>query len=301
MRALSIAWKDVRHVYRDVAGLAMMLVAPLVLSFALGAAFGAGDSFSIPPVKTVVVDQDGGAGAGAPAAGALIVDALGGPEIADLLTVTRADTPEAARADVDSGEAGVAVIIPQGLSTALMGTGSAQVEVYKDPTLDIGPAIVTSVVQSVVQSLDGARAAALSSVQLATSLGVTDPTELSGLAGSTAEAFGAKAGATAPITLEERAPVTPGAEAPKRPNVASQVLLGMMVFFMLFGAATPARSILDEHREGTLARLFTTPTSRSVILGGKYIAVFLVVLIQSTILLLPAVFSWGRTGESWGP
>ena len=80
--------------------------------------------------------------------------------------------------------------------------------------------------------------------------------------------------------------MTPGAEAQKRPNVASQVLVGMMLFFMLFGASTPARSILDEHREGTLSRLFTTPTPRSVILGGKYIAVFLVVLIQSVILLL---------------
>jgi ABC-2 type transport system permease protein len=245
----------------------------------------------------MVVDQDEGTGAGAPAAGALIADTLSGPQIADLLIVSRADTPEAARTEVEGGKADVAVIIPSELSAALMGGGSARVEVYSDPTLSIGPAIVTSVVQSVVQSLDGARAAALASVDLATSLGVTDQAELSSLARAAAQEFGEKAQEEPPIALKNRPPVTPGAEAPKRPNVASQVLLGMMLFFMLFGASTPARSILDEHREGTLSRLFTTPTPRGLILGGKYVAVFLVVLIQSTILL---IVGWLLMGADWG-
>jgi ABC-2 type transport system permease protein len=83
--------------------------------------------------------------------------------------------------------------------------------------------------------------------------------------------------------------------------VASQVLLGMMLFFMLFGASIPARSIIDEHRDGTLPRLFTTPTSRSVILGGKYIAVFLVVLIQSTILLVVGRLLLGADWGELGP
>jgi ABC-2 type transport system permease protein len=74
----------------------------------------------------------------------------------------------------------------------------------------------------------------------------------------------------------------------------------MMIFFMFFGAATPARSILDEHRKGTLSRLFTTPTPRSVVLAGKYVSVFVVVLAQSVILLLIGRFlmnaHWGAIG-----
>jgi ABC-2 type transport system permease protein len=299
MRALSIAWKDTRHVYRSIAGLAMMLVAPLLLAAALGAAFGAGDNFTVPAVKTAVVDLDGGAGAGTPAAGATLTGTLSSPALADLVVVTRFETPEAARAAVDHGDADVAVIVPPGLSKALMGTNSsvAEVQIYKDPALNVGPAIVTAVVQSVVQSLNGTRAAALTAAQLGASLGVTDTAELTDVASKAAEAFGRKIQTEAPITVEERPPVTPGAEARRRPNVASQVLVGMMLFFMLFGAATPARSILDEHRQGTLSRLFTTPTPRSLILGGKYIAVFLVVLVQSTILLLAG---WLLLGAHWG-
>lgn len=119
MRALIIAWKDLRHTYRSPAGLAMMLVAPLLLAFVLGMAFGSGDTFSVARVKTVVVDQDRGAGAGGPAAGAMLTGVLTAPEMSDLLEVVEADTPEKARELVDNGEADVAVIIPAGLSETL--------------------------------------------------------------------------------------------------------------------------------------------------------------------------------------
>ncbi len=299
MRALAIAWKDTLHVYRSVAGVVLMLAAPLVLAAALGAAFGSGDNFSIAAVKTVVVNQDEGAGAGIPAAGATLTAALTSAEMSDLLAVTQVETPEAARALVEDGDAAVAVIIPPGLSSALTGTGSAEagIQIYKDPALNVGPAIVTAVVESVTQNLSGARAAAVASAQLAASLGITDTVVLTEIASKAATVFAQKTQTAAPITLEERTPVVPGVDTLRRPNVASQVLVGMMLFFMLFGAATPARSVLDEHRQGTLARLFTTPTPRSVILGGKYIAVFLVVLLQVVVLLLAG---WLLLGAHWG-
>jgi len=307
MRALTIAWKDFRHVYRDLAGLAMMFVAPLLMAAALGAAFGSGDNFSVTAVKTVVVDQDAGAGAGTPAAGATLTAALTDPGMTDLLVVTRLESSETARAAVDEGDAAVAVIIPPGLSAAVMGSASpgtgsaaAEVEIYKDPALNVGPSIVAAVVESATQSLNGARAAATAAARLAMSSSVTEPAVLDEVASEAAGVFARAARAEGPVILQERNPLIEGVDTEKRPNVASQVLVGMMLFFMLFGAATPARSILDEHRNGTLPRLFTTPTRRSVILGGKYISVFLVVLIQAVVLLVAGRFllgaDWGEPG-----
>ncbi len=209
--------------YRSRSGLAMMLLAPLILSGAIGAAFGSGNNFSLSPVKTVVVDQDsggaaGGAGAGSAApvtAGAAITAALTSPELADLLTVSQAATPEAARSAVDSGQAEVAVIIPPGLTQSLSAaaTSPRQVEIYKDPTLMIGPAIVTSVVQDVSQSLNGARAAASATAQLAASQGVTDRAALAALAAKAAQAYGSQARSSNKIAVESRSPVTPGGSA----------------------------------------------------------------------------------------
>jgi ABC-2 type transport system permease protein len=315
VRALNIAWKDLRQTYRGRAFLVLILAAPLLLAFVLGSAFGSGDSFSISAVKTVVVNQDESADADSPAAGALLVATLTDPQIADLMDVTEVDTEETARASVDSGDAGVAVIIPPGLTAALRGAGgtksgglgsgapassapaAATVEVYSDPTITVGPAIVEAVVQSVVQSLNGAQAAAAASVQLAMARGVTDGNTLNQIAADTAQAFTGRAQSDVPVTLRARAPALPNAEKQKQPNIASQVLVGMMLFFMLFAASIPARGILDEHRQGTLPRLFTTPTPRSLILAGKYVGVFSVVVVQMTVLVLAG---WLLLGADWG-
>ncbi len=72
----------------------------------------------------------------------------------------------------------------------------------------------------------------------------------------------------------------------------------MMVFFMFFGAANVARTILTEDRDGTLPRLFTTPTRHGVIIGGKFVSVFVTVLAQAVVLLVAGrlIFGieWGR-------
>ncbi len=307
MRAFSIALKDLRRSFRSPAGLAMMLVAPLLLAFVLGSAFGSGDSFAIDPVKTVVADLDEGAGAGGPSAGAALSAALQSEELSDLLDVTVAPTAEAARLDVDEDRADVAVIIPAGLSSALVagaGEGApgspSAVEVYRNPASSVGPSIVQAVVESVVQSLEGGRAAASTAAILGATRGVTDTDELARLALAAATDYSSRAVADPPVALQQRTPIIDPAKDQAGPNVASQVLVGMMLFFILFGAATPARSILDEHREGTLPRLFTTPTRRSVILGGKYLSVLLVVLAQIIILLVAGRLllgaRWGEVG-----
>jgi ABC-2 type transport system permease protein len=164
----------------------------------------------------------------------------------------------------------------------------------------VGPSIVEAVVDKVVQALNGARAAASTTVMLALSQGVAATGDLSRLATEAAERFSAQTQSDPPVIMEQRAPALKEGESDTGPNVGSQVLVGMMLFFMLFGAATPARTILDEHREGTLPRLFTTPTRRSVILGGKYLSVLFVVLAQVIVLLVAGRFllgaHWGETG-----
>ncbi len=202
MRALSIAWKDIRHIYRDFAALAMMLVAPLLLAAALGAAFGSGDNFS-PACR-----EDGGGRHGpgrhgdtprqAPTEPARhIVGVLTDPSLADVLDTTVVESADAARVAVDDGEADVAVIIPTGLTERLRaGTATGEpmaVEIYKDPATTVGPAIVAAIVGSVTQALDGARAAAFTAAELAAAKGATDPDELAALAAATAEAYGTAA------------------------------------------------------------------------------------------------------------
>jgi ABC-2 type transport system permease protein len=61
-----------------------------------------------------------------------------------------------------------------------------------------------------------------------------------------------------------------------------------MIFFAFFTGVSAAESILREDEDGTLPRLFTTPTSQATILGGKFLAVGLTVLVQVSVLLAVA-------------
>ncbi len=177
-----------------------MLAAPLLLAFVLGSAFGSGDNFSITAVKTVVADLDQGAGAGGPAAGAILTSALQSEQLSDLLDISATPTAEEARSEVDEERAQVAVIIPAGFSAALLSSNGAApasapvaVEIYRDPALTIGPSIVQAVVDSVVQSLDGGRAAASSAAFLGVSSGIVDADELGRLAAEAATAYSEQA------------------------------------------------------------------------------------------------------------
>jgi ABC-2 type transport system permease protein len=60
-------------------------------------------------------------------------------------------------------------------------------------------------------------------------------------------------------------------------------------------------SILQEAEEGTLARMFTTPTDRTTILAGKFLAVLFTVILQGSVLLVAGHYffkiQWGETGS----
>jgi len=75
------------------------------------------------------------------------------------------------------------------------------------------------------------------------------------------------------------------------------MMAGQMVFFAFFTGAYSMMSILEENEEGTLARMFTLPMSRTTILTGKFLAVFLMLFVQGIVLLIAAhlIFNiqWG--------
>ena len=305
-RVFAIAVKDLRSTMRNVPALSMMLLAPLALAALLGLAFGGGSNFSIAATKVAVADGDSGAVVGAPAAassvraGSVITAAMKSTGLKKLLTVTSFSTAGAARKSVDTGKTAVAVVIPTNLSSVLLGqnlTGRrAYVELYQNPTDQIGGAIVESVVNQALLTFNGARAAAAAAAGLAVAGG--HASRASSLALSAASTFIKDGGGAAGANVTQRPPQLPGGQKTKNVGVTATILAGMMIFFMFFGASNVARTILTEDRAGTLPRLFTTPTSRQTIIGGKFVSVYLTVTVQAVVLLIAGrvIFSiaWGR-------
>jgi ABC-2 type transport system permease protein len=308
MKILDIAFKDLTRSFRSAFAIGMMVVAPLMLTGLIYFAFGGMSSgdVSMTAIKVGVVNADQ-----LPAD--TVLEAPIGDNIRSMFfdesvkswIEARDYTDEASiRAAIDKQEIGVAVIIPQEFSASyLSGEKSEQVLIVSDPTLSIGPAVVEDMVTMMVDGVAGG--------------GIAIQTVLERL-----EANGIQPDTTQIPSWVERYTnwyadfqrnlfhhpdkaalvlVAPSAGETNTADPLAQMMgltmAGQMIFFAFFTGGNSMMSILREHEEGTLARLFTTPTDRTKILVGKFFAVFITVLLQGIVLMVAGRFAFGI---QWG-
>lgn len=308
MKILDIALKDLLRSLRNYFFLGFGLGVPILMGVIFYFAFGglAGeDGFEIAQVNVLVVNLDEPvAEYDGFSAGEVLADFLQSEELAGLLAVTEADSAADARAAVDNQEADVAVIIPAGLSAAAFDPqGRAEVEVYHDPTLTIGPGIVKSIVTQFMDTLVGSRiAAGVAHSQLSAQGATVDAAILQDIAMQYGEWSASLATSHEASTLLDIRSPSGGEE--QDVNLALKmvggVMTGMMVFYAFYTGAASVMGILQEEEDGTLPRLFTTPTPMSAILGGKFVAVFALVIFQVIVLMAfsSLIFKteWGAPG-----
>ena len=305
MKTLDIAIKDLLRSFRNAFflgfGLGVPVLTGVIFYFAFGGLASEG-GFNVPQVDVLVVNLDEPvAEYGGFSAGEMLADFLQSETLAELLAVTQANDPAKARAAVDNQETDVAVIIPKNLSSAVFDPqGQAEVEVYHDPTLTLGPGIVKSIVTQFIDTLAGSKITADVAYDQLTNQGVTvDGTILQKVAIEYGEWSASLAGSQGTGALFTIQSPTGGEEEDANMALAmvGGVMTGMMVFYAFYTGAASAMSILQEEEDGTLPRLFTTPTPMSTILGGKLVAVFALVIIQVLVLM---AFSSLIFKTNWG-
>ena len=300
MRVIDLARKDLLRASRSAFLWMMMFVVPAGLSALMFVAFGglrSPEGQRVPATRVLVVNDD--AGVQGLSAGAIVLALLEAPELGNLLEVTLAPDAASARAAVDAQRAGVAVLIPAGLSESLMtGAGSGQVTVYQDPALTVGPAVVRGVLGTVVDHLAGSAIAVRTvAAQLAESGLPLEEADYQALAERYDVSFAARLRGGVLATWESPAP---GGEPVGILAMLGPVIAGQMLFAAFFAATNLCESLIAEEEEGTLARLFTTPTPPWAILAGKIVAAAVLVLVQTVVVMAGARLAlgiwWGRLG-----
>src|SRR3990172_2356602 len=308
MKILDIAFKDLTRSFRSMFAIGMMVIAPLMLTGLIYFAFGrmsSGD-VSMTAIKVGVVNAD-------ELSEPSVLDSPIGDAIRSMFFdesvkswIEASDYADEAsvRAAVDKQEIGVAVVIPQDFTTRyLSGEKDVQVLIVSDPTLSIGPAVVEDMVTMMVDAVAGGGIA----IQT-----VMERLQANGSQPDTAQI---------PLWIErygnwyrdfQRALfhnpdkaalvlVAPSAGETETADPLAKMMgltmAGQMIFFAFFTGGNSMMSILQEHEEGTLARLFTTPTDRTKILMGKFVAVFITVLLQGVVLMIAGRLAFG---VQWG-
>ncbi|MCP4535714.1 MAG: ABC transporter permease [Chloroflexi bacterium] len=315
MKVFDIAIKDMLRSFRSAFALVFMFGIPLLMTGMFYLMFGniaEGGEFSLPRTTVTIANLDEGGprfqvstrnipgGVSARTMGDLIVTILQSEEMAELVEVSLVPSAQAARSAVDGQAAQVAIIIPTDFSRQFADPDEqAVIEFYQDPTLTIGPGIIRAIINRFMDGMAGVNIAVdvfLDEAPLA---------ELT-LAGQVVWHYmdislvqtEDLADALLKVKLGEST-VAPDSEADDTmlQRIVGSIMSGMMIFYAFFTGATTAQSILKEEEELTLPRLFTTPTPQVVILSGKFLAVFLTVLVQVVVLIL---VSWLIFNIQWG-
>ena len=307
MKIIDIALKDMTRSFRSAFAVIFMFGVPLLVTGMFYFMFGniaENGGFNLPKTKVIIANMDQGGpkfqvnpknipgGREAETMGDLIVSILESDEMADLIEVSFASDPQAARASVDSQQAQVAIIIPPDFSEqfADLEEGKAVIEFYQDPTLTIGPAIMKSIMNRFLNGMSG--------VKIAVNVFMDEANQSDyALTGLVVQQYLDDSLALSNDPEGELLDVRAPSSAPQNKAEESQNVLlgiigpimgGMMVFYAFFTGTSTAQSILKEEEERTLPRLFTTPTPQATILTGKLLSVFLTVCTQVVVLLIAA-------------
>ena len=266
--ALVILGKDLRQRLRDRSALLVAIVVPLVLASIFGLIFhnaiGGRLSFTFG-----LVDQDHGA-----AARAFNAAALQPLQARGLLKVKVEPTLAAGRSAADSGRVSATFVIPAGFSEAVGHGGTTpRIRVLGNVDSTIGAQLAVSIARSFADATDSARIAAAASGQR-------------GLSASAVAAM------PAPIRIADVSTRS------RQLDAGTFYAAGMAVFFLFFTVQFGVSSLLEERRDGTLARLLVAPIHRETVLVGKLLTsvvvgfVSMVVLAVATHFLISA--RWGN-------
>lgn len=310
VKVFDIAIKDIRHALRSPMGLMFMFGLPLMVTGMFYLMFGSAarsGGFDLPRIQVVIANQDHGgprlqAGSGSMPEGIkadtlseLVVGVLQSQDLADLLDVSLASDAAAARQAVDAQLAQVAVIIPPDFSKQFADVnGQAVIEIYQDPTLTIGPGIVRAILNRFMDGIAGVKIAV---DQARDQIDTADYVLVGQVVQEYLATSRTQSGDTASEFLKIRAPSGIVEETNPVLAIVAPIMGGMMILYAFYTGVSTAESILREDEDRTLPRLFTTPTSRSAILSGKFLAVFLTVLVQVVTLLFAARLIFGI---DWG-
>ncbi|MDX2077348.1 MAG: ABC transporter permease [bacterium] len=312
-KILAIARKSVYTTFKDRNLLLIMLVTPLVLSTIIALAFsGIGSGASpISNIPVAIVNLDKGtevlgnrvnngdilvgvlmptdeSSATTPTGDADVCAPLVNSDstttqsgnITDLISASRLTDPALARAGVEDGTYAAAVIIPENFTEGITYTGPTfvftpvTIEVYGDVSRSISAGVVRSIVESVNNSILAGNITFATFYQtiLANNLGLL----------ANADAFNATLTcAFNPNIGNLRVDLQSiTGEAPPQFNALVSIGSSIAGFFALFTGSGAATAILEERRNGTLQRMFASPTQRFTILLGLLIGTFVLVLVQ---------------------
>ncbi len=284
MRVWDIALKDLLQILKDRKSLIFLLVMPIAFTVFFGVVFGSAGGESDPRLPVGFINRD---------AGGLLSDGLG--ELLAHSDVVRVETlrpgdDTAGAEQVRRDKLAALVIVPAGFTAGALAGSAPRVTVICDEMTQGGHMARRAIETNMVRLLVSPQIGRLSVQAFETIAPLpNDAARREFIAQAAAQALAAWA--DPPITLRTELGMAP----PKKETAMgyAQASPGMIVQFAVYGLLTAGTVLVIERKSRTLQRLLTTPATRAEIIGGKMLAMFLMVLAQELVLVTVGQFAFG--------
>ncbi|MGH9209586.1 MAG: ABC transporter permease [Acidimicrobiales bacterium] len=267
-RLLAIAVVELRRLFRERWNIFFVLVFPMLLVFVLGLVFGGG--------------FDSVLGVVAPADDALADDLVASIDETDQVDVQRYDSTDELRTAVERGSVRAGVVLPEEYTAQLSAGGTAQLGFLTRPD-GLG-----SELRSVVEAAVGDQTVALQAAQF-------DVAQTGASFDRSLAAAREAEQSTEPVSVRT---MTVGEELfPEELGQFGQGATSQLVLFMFVTGLAGSSALILTRQLGVARRMFSTPSSSAVVLGGEAVGRFAVVAFQGTYIMLG---TWLVFDVDWG-
>ncbi len=274
--ATLIAGKDLRLRVRDRSFFIIGILAPVVLAYIFNLIFGSAATGTGLGLEYGLVDADRSE----------ISEAFGlvleGAESEDVLTLDRYDNRNDAEAAIEDGTIDAYFFIPEGFGDAATSNQSSTIQIVGDIDSPTSTGIAESFAQQFASGIASGQLAVGTSAVLA-----QQPVTPEFIASLSQD----PAAASASFTLSDESAAT------KQLDATTYFAAGMAVFFLFFTVQFGVSGLLEEEREGTLARLMAAPIARPSVIVGKGLLSFLLGVVSMGVLIVATTFlmeaNWG--------
>ena len=260
MHLWTLFWRDFRARLRDRSALVLAVLAPAALVTVM--------SFLVQGPSTDRVPV-GFVGSDSPVASALQQGPLASLKADGTLSVTSYDDEAALRSAIERGDVDGGVVVA---------ADGAAVTVVHDPGALVATTILEAVTRSTALTVDGVGQAVVAD---------------RALGGSAAPAVLAQQVLSAPSTSE----LTDATEGADAIDPTTQIAAGMATFFLFFTVQFGVLGLLEERREGTLARILAAPVPPWQVVLSKVFVSLALGLISMAFMV---GFSSLLLGADWG-
>ncbi|MGD2059701.1 MAG: ABC transporter permease [Acidimicrobiia bacterium] len=273
--ATRIAVKDLKLRVRDRSAIIIGIVAPLALAFIFDLVFGGAFSSQLD-LEFGLVDRDGSdisRGLG---------EVLEEVEGEGVFTLEIYETPDVAEKAVEDGDIDAFILIEEGFGQSVITNSDASISVVGSVDAPTSTQIAESIARQYATGVESAQLA-VATAATASNTAVTPQFFASLSTDPSSAAFS--------YQLDDVTAAT------RQLDATTYFAAGMAVFFLFFTVQFGVLGLLEEEREGTLARLQAAPISRVSIVTGKAVLALLLGIISMTVLVVATQL---LLGASWG-